>query len=78
MDPQEEIAAYLRSKGVQRAVLNDMLRGFAHDLAEAQRTFADERYGLCACKLDYCTRCDVSAVIDYIDPGVVRPGDVSP
>ncbi len=42
MDPQEEIAAYLRSKGVQRAVLNDMLRGFAHDLAEAIRTEADD------------------------------------
>lgn len=39
MDPQEEVAAFLRSKGVQRAVINDMLRSFAHDLAEAIRAY---------------------------------------
>lgn len=37
MDPEQEIAIYLRSKGVQHAVLKDMLDQFAHNLAEAQR-----------------------------------------
>lgn len=45
MDPQEEIAAFLRGKGVQRAVINDMLRGFAHDLAEAIRQAPFTRTG---------------------------------
>jgi hypothetical protein len=37
MDPEQEIALYLRSKGVQHAVLKDMLDQFAHNLAEAIR-----------------------------------------
>lgn len=37
MDPEQEIGMYLRSKGVQHAVLKDMLDQFAHDLAEAIR-----------------------------------------
>lgn len=59
MDPEQEIAAYLRSKGVQRAVLNDMLRGFAHDLAEAQRAAIREN--------DEIGR---EALVDLIDPEV--------
>lgn len=35
--PEEQIAQYLRGKGVQHAVIKDMLDRFAHDLAEAQR-----------------------------------------
>lgn len=42
MDPEQEIATYLRSKGVQHAVLKDMLDQFAHNLAEAIRAHATE------------------------------------
>lgn len=42
MDPTAEIEIYLRGKGVQRAVLKDMLDTFAHDLAEAIRVAAGE------------------------------------
>jgi len=45
MDPEQEIATYLRSKGVQHAVLKDMLEQFAHDLAEAIRKDADGSEG---------------------------------
>lgn len=65
MDPEREIDAFLRSKGVQRAVINDMLRGFAHDLAEAQRADArlieDE---------DNCCRKYGLALANLIDPEV--------
>lgn len=42
MDPEIEIEKYLQSKGVQRAVLKDMLDDFAHNLAEAIRAHATE------------------------------------
>lgn len=45
MDPEIEIEKYLQSKGVQRAVLKDMLDDFAHNLAEAIRAYADEYFG---------------------------------
>lgn len=51
MDPEQEINAYLRSKGVQHAVLKDMLDQFAHNLAEAIR--------------EAPTPDDVAAVIGY-------------
>lgn len=65
MDPEEEIAAYLRSKGVQRAVLNDMLRNFAHDLAEAIRL--DCQQGGCT---DYGHPCTCDHAANLIDPEV--------
>jgi hypothetical protein len=42
MDPEQEIGVYLRSKGVQHAVLKDMLDQFAHNLAEAIRAMVAE------------------------------------
>jgi len=63
MDPQQEIATYLRSKGVQHAVLRDMLDQFAHDLAEAQR--ADAR--LIENENDCCRKYGM-VLADLIDP----------
>lgn len=77
MNPEREIDAYLRSKGVQRAVLNDMLRGFAHDLAEAQRAhLRGQGYDL-ACACEGCTACIAKEYIDLIDPEANGQG-VSP
>jgi len=61
VDPEQEINAYLRSKGVQHAVLKDMLDQFAHNLAQAQRLalIADPEMG-------------TLALIDLIDPEVEK------
>jgi hypothetical protein len=61
MDPEQEIAIYLRSKGVQHAVLKDMLDQFAHNLAEAIRQECKK-----VCILDDPCTCAESA--NLIDP----------
>ena len=62
MDPEQEISAFLRSKGVQRAVINDMLNQFAHDLAEAIREVAEQELP--------DTSGGMKAAADLIDPEV--------
>lgn len=50
--PEEQIAQYLRGKGVQHAIITDMLNRFAHDLAEAIRQWCVEQCpggGFCTC-----------------------------
>jgi hypothetical protein len=42
-DPQVQIGMYLRTKGVQDAVIKDMLDQFAHNLAEAIRAEGNRR-----------------------------------
>lgn len=67
MDPEQELALYMRSKGVQHAAMKDMLDQFAHNLAQAIRAQHKE---LCEpLGDDLCTCASAAALIDPYPEG---------